>query len=155
MRAEARLFWPGASEREGTCIPLNWSRWSFTTLFVTIALQFLAARLNLPPAVALLGGGACLAFIPGLPNLTLDPELVLVLFLPPLLMDGAWFIAVAALRRHLIGILSLAIGAVLFTTIVVAVVAHALVPALPWAACAVLGAIVLTARCGLGTRRAP
>lgn len=111
-------------------------------LFATIALHYVARRLNLPPAVALIAGGAALAFIPGLPVISLDPELVLVIFLPPLLMDGAWYIPLAHLRRHLIGILSLAIGAVLFTTVVVAVVAHALVPALPWAACAALGAVV-------------
>ena len=74
--------------------------------------------------------------------MSLDPELVLVIFLPPLLMDGAWFIPLRNLRRHLVGILSLAIGAVVFTTVVVAVVTHALLPSLPWAACAALGAIV-------------
>ncbi len=111
-------------------------------LFATIALRFMAHRLNLPPAVALIVGGAALAFMPGLPVISLDPELVLVIFLPPLLMDGAWFIPLAHLRRHLVGILSLAIGAVLFTTVVVAVVTHELVPALPWAACAALGAVV-------------
>jgi monovalent cation/hydrogen antiporter len=110
--------------------------------FAIIALHYLAHRLGLPPAVALLGGGALLAFLPGLPVISLDPALVLVIFLPPLLLDGAWFIALRPLKRHLIGILSLAIGAVLFTTIVVAVVTHALIPALPWAACAALGAIV-------------
>jgi len=57
-------------------------------------------------------------------------------------MDGAWFIPLRHLRRHIIGILSLAIGAVMFTTAVVAVVTHALLPSLPWAACAALGAIV-------------
>ena len=111
-------------------------------LFAIIALHYLAHRLGLPPAVALLGGGALLAFLPGLPAISLDPALVLVIFLPPLLMDGAWFIPLRQLKRHLIGILSLAIGAVVFTTVVVAVVAHALVPSLPWAACAALGAIV-------------
>src|SRR6201999_2838518 len=68
--------------------------------------------------------------------------LVLVVFLPPLLLDGAWSIALSRLRRHKIGIASLAIGAVLFTCIIVAVVAHLLSPSLPWAACAALGAIV-------------
>lgn len=111
-------------------------------LFAVIALHWLAHRLHLPPAVALIIGGAALAFIPGLPTITLDPELVLVIFLPPLLMDGAWFMAVRHLRRHLMGILSLAVGAVVFTTVVVAVVAHWLMPSLPWAACAALGAIV-------------
>ena len=111
-------------------------------LFAVIALHYVAHRLRLPPAVALIAGGAALAFIPGLPRISLDPALVLVIFLPPLLMDGAWFIPIRHLRRHIIGILSLAIGAVVFTTVVVAVVTHALLPSLPWAACAALGAIV-------------
>jgi CPA1 family monovalent cation:H+ antiporter len=111
-------------------------------LFAIIALHYIAHRLGLPPAVALLGGGASLAFLPGLPLISLDPALVLVIFLPPLLLDGAWFIPLRPLKRHLIGILSLAIGAVVFTTVVVAVVVHALIPSLPWAACAALGAIV-------------
>ena len=72
----------------------------------------------------------------------LDPELTLVLFLPPLLMDGAYFTAFGRFRRHLPGILSLAIGAVVFTTLAVGVVTHWLVPTLPWAACFALGAIV-------------
>jgi CPA1 family monovalent cation:H+ antiporter len=111
-------------------------------LVAIIALHYLAGRFGLPPAVALIAGGALLAFLPGLPPISLDPELVLVIFLPPLLIDGAWFIQLRHLRRHLIGILSLAIGAVVFTTVVVAVVTHALLPSLPWAACAALGAIV-------------
>ncbi|WP_231639004.1 Na+/H+ antiporter [Sphingomonas profundi] len=111
-------------------------------LLAILALHYAAHRLSLPPAVALLIGGGALAFVPGLPAIALDPELVLVIFLPPLLMDGAWFTAIADFRRHLAGILSLAVGAVVFTTAVVAVVAHMLVPALPWAACVALGAIV-------------
>jgi len=111
-------------------------------LLAIIILHYGAHRLGLPPAVALLAGGALLAFVPGLPVISLDPELVLVIFLPPLLMDGAWFIALGHLRRHMIGIVSLALGAVVFTTVAVAVAAHLLVPSLPWAACAALGAIV-------------
>ena len=109
---------------------------------VIIALLFLAQRFDLPPAVPLLIGGASVAFIPGLPDFSPDPDLILVIFLPPLLIDGAWGISVRYLKRHLIGVLSLAVGAVLFTTIVVAAVTHWLFPSLPWAACAALGAIV-------------
>lgn len=112
-------------------------------MFVAIiALHYLADRLRLPPSVSLLAGGGALAFVPGLPTITVDPALVLLVFLPPLLMDGGWTIALSRLRRHRIGITSLAVGAVFFTCGVVAVVAHWLFPSLPWAACAALGAIV-------------
>ncbi len=107
-----------------------------------IALHWAAERLSFLPSAALLLGGGALAFVPNLPKLSLDPELVLVLFLPPLLMDGAYYAAFGRLRRHLPGILSLAVGAVLFTTLVVGLVLHLLVPGLPWAACFALGAIV-------------
>ena len=111
-------------------------------LAIIIALHWAAGRLHLPPSAALLVGGGVLAFMPGLPAIALDPELALVLFLPPLLMDGAYFTAFGRFRRHLPGILSLAIGAVLFTTLVVGIVTRWLVPSLPWGACFALGAIV-------------
>ncbi len=111
-------------------------------LAVVVALHWAAQRIGLPPATALLVGGGLLAFVPKLPPLALDPELTLVLFLPPLLMDGAYFTAFGRFRRHLPGILSLAIGAVVFTTLAVGIVAHWLVPGLPWTACFALGAIV-------------
>jgi CPA1 family monovalent cation:H+ antiporter len=111
-------------------------------LLAIIVLHYAAHKMGLPPAVALLAGGALFAFLPGLPVVSLDPELVLVIFLPPLLMDGAWFIALRHLHRHMLGIIALAVGSVLFTTAIIAVVTHWLVPALPWAACAALGAIV-------------
>jgi monovalent cation/hydrogen antiporter len=111
-------------------------------LATVIALHWAAARVGFPPSAALLVGGGALAFLPGLPQVSLDPELALVLFLPPLLMDGAYYTAFGRFRRHLPGILSLAVGAVLFTTLVVGIVIHLLIPDLPWAACFALGAIV-------------
>jgi monovalent cation/hydrogen antiporter len=111
-------------------------------LATVVALHWAAAKVGIPPSAALLVGGGALAFLPGIPEISLDPELALVLFLPPLLMDGAYYTAFGRFRRHLPGILSLAIGAVLFTTLVVGVVAHWLIPAIPWAACFALGAIV-------------
>jgi CPA1 family monovalent cation:H+ antiporter len=107
-----------------------------------VALHWAADRVGLPPAAALLVGGGALAFIPGLPSVALDPQLVLVLFLPPLLMDGAYYTAFGRFRRHLPGILSLAVGAVMFTTLAVGLVVRWLLPGLPWAACFALGAIV-------------
>ncbi|WP_034159268.1 Na+/H+ antiporter [Sphingomonas sp. ERG5] len=111
-------------------------------LALVVALHWCALKLRLPPATALLIGGGALAFIPALPAISLDPELALVLFLPPLLMDGAYYTALGRFRRHLPGILSLAVGAVIFTTLAVGIVTHWLVPQLPWAACFALGAIV-------------
>lgn len=129
-------------------------------LAIVIALYWLALRLKLPPSAALLVGSGALAFAPGLPHFTLDPALVLVLFLPPLLMDGAYYTSFGRFRRRLPGILSLAVGAVIFTTLAVGVVTHWLVPSLPWAACFALGAIVsppdaVSARAVLQTVRLP
>lgn len=111
-------------------------------LGLVIGLYWLALKLKWPPSAALLVGGGALAFVPGIPSFSLDPELALVLFLPPLLMDGAYTTPLGRFRRQLPGILSLAVGAVIFTTLTVGVTAHWLMPELPWAACFALGAIV-------------
>jgi len=111
-------------------------------LATIVALELAARRVNLPPAAAFILGGIAFAFMPGLPTLVLDPDLVLILFLPPLLMSSAYFTPWREFRRNLSAILQLAIGAVAFTTAVVGVVAHWVEPSLPWAACFALGAIV-------------
>lgn len=109
---------------------------------LSIGLQWVALKLKLPPSAVLLVGGAALAFLPFLPSVTLDPGLALVLFLPPMLIDGAYYAALGRFKRQLLGILSLAVGAVVFTTLAVGLVVHWLVPSLPWAACFALGAII-------------
>lgn len=111
-------------------------------LALALMLHWIALKLRLPPAMTLLLGGGAIAFIPGLPSITLDPELALILFLPPLLVDGAFHTPLGRFRRQLPGILSLAVGAIIFTTLIVGVVTHWLMPSLPWAACFALGAIV-------------
>ena len=111
-------------------------------LAVVVGLELLARRLHMPPAAALIGGGIALALIPGTPDIELDPDLALVLFLPPLLMSSAYFTSWRDFRADLRIIMQLAVGAVAFTTAVVGVVAHWAVPSLPWAACFALGAIV-------------
>lgn len=78
----------------------------------------------------------------GLPKVTLAPELVLLLFLPPLLYVAAVFMSPRAVRAHLGQITLLAIGLVIVTTLVVALVAHLAVNRKPWAAAFVLGAIL-------------
>jgi Na+/H+ antiporter len=107
-----------------------------------VLLAVIAQRTNLPVAVPLVLGGMGLAMVPGLPIVKLDPELALALFLPPLLQISAYRTDWPAFKSNLRPILLLAIGAVLFTAAVVAVVAHWLVPSLPWWAAVALGAIV-------------
>ncbi|MBM9401137.1 Na+/H+ antiporter [Gluconacetobacter azotocaptans] len=107
-----------------------------------VLLEFVAWRLRLPPAAALVSGGIALALIPGTPDLSIDPDLVLIVFLPPLLMSGAYFTVWREFRANLSGILMLAVGAVGFTTLLVGLATKWMVPGLPWAVCFTLGAIV-------------
>lgn len=111
-------------------------------LAIAVGLAVLARRLNIPTAVVFVIGGMVLAITPGLPEIRLDPDLTMTLFLPPLLMASAYFTSWRAFRANLRPILLLAVGAVAFTTAIVAVVLHTLIPSLPWAACFAFGAIV-------------
>src|SRR5215211_6008965 len=105
-------------------------------------LAALARRLTTPyPALVALAG-AGLALVPGVPTLTLDPELALALFVAPVLLDAAFDSSPRDLRANWRPVASLALGAVALTIAVVALVAHALVPELPWAAAVALGAVV-------------
>jgi CPA1 family monovalent cation:H+ antiporter len=109
---------------------------------VVLGLELVARRIRMPPAAAFILGGIALALIPGTPDIELDPDLALVLFLPPLLLASAYFTVWRDFRANLRIILQLAVGAVAFTTFGVGVVAHWVEPSLPWAACFALGAIV-------------
>src|SRR3981081_3303562 len=109
---------------------------------VVLGLELVARRIRMPPAAAFILGGIALALIPGTPDIELDPDLALVLFLPPLLLASAYFTVWRDFRANLRIIVQLAVGAVAFTTFVVGVVAHWVEPSLPWAACFALGAIV-------------
>jgi Na+/H+ antiporter len=111
-------------------------------LAVALGLELLARRLHLPPAAMLIVGGIMLAMVPGAPGIELDPDLVMVLFLPPLLMSDAYLTAWRDFRANLRIILQLAVGAVAFTTLVVGLVTHWVMLGLPWAGCFALGAIV-------------
>ncbi|WP_258179329.1 cation:proton antiporter domain-containing protein, partial [Burkholderia multivorans] len=105
------------------------------------ALTWLAERLSIPPAVVLLLGG-CVVAVAGKRVPDMDPALLLAAVLPPLLMSSGFYTAWKAFRHELASIASLALGAVVFTTVAVALAVHAFNPALPWAACFTLGAIV-------------
>src|SRR5215218_3151617 len=106
------------------------------------ALAAVARRIGAPYPALMALAGAALALIPGVPTLVLDPELALALFVAPVLLDAAFDSSPRDLRANWRPVASLALGAVALTIIVVAVVAHALVPGLPWPAAIALGAIV-------------
>jgi monovalent cation/hydrogen antiporter len=113
------------------------------SLLVAVAVLGAAARaVNIPYPIVLVVGGLAMGFLPGLPDVELEPELVLVIFLPPLLYSAAFFANLHELRRNLRPISTLAIGLVVATMCVVAVVAHTLIDGLPWGAAFALGAIV-------------
>ena len=111
-------------------------------LMMMAALVVIAKKIELPYPVMLVLGGLAVSFIPRLPQVKLDPNLVLFFFLPALLYPAALFTSWRDFRRNLRAILLLAIGLVLITMVAVAWVAHTLIPSLPWAAAFALGAIV-------------
>src|SRR3712207_8099619 len=97
------------------------------------ALATLARRVGVPYPILLVVGGLALALVPELPPVELDPEIVFLVFLPPLLFGAAYFTSWRDFRRNLRPIGLLAGGLVLATTLGAAVVAH-LVTGLPWPA---------------------
>ncbi len=113
----------------------------FTILATVVALLIAAQVTRVPYPLLMVVGGLGLAAIPDIPEVKLDPELVLLILLPPLLYAAAFFAPLRELRRNVRQISLLAIGLVLATMGVVAVVAHAALD-FGWAEAFVLGAIV-------------
>jgi monovalent cation/hydrogen antiporter len=110
-------------------------------LFVLVAgLNAVAQRLSIPYPIVLVLGGLVLGVLPGVPNIELNPELVLLIFLPPLLYSASVFADLKALRTNLRPILLLAIGLVLATMSLVAVIGHEVI-GLTWPMAFALGAI--------------
>ena len=116
--------------------------WVVGVLLGAVLLAALARRVGAPYPAFLALGGVALAFVPGVPNLKLDPELALALFLAPVLLDAGYDTSLRDLKANWRPIAGLAFGAVAVTTVAVALVAKALVPGMPFAACIVLGAVV-------------
>jgi CPA1 family monovalent cation:H+ antiporter len=112
-------------------------------LFVAaVILAAAARRVGAPNPVFLALGGALLALVPGAPSITVPPELVLALFVAPVLVDAAYDTSLRDLKDNWLPVGALVVVAVALTTAAVAAIAHALVPAMPWAAAITLGAIV-------------
>jgi monovalent cation/hydrogen antiporter len=110
-------------------------------LLAVASLALLARKLHIPYPILFVIGGLLLGLIPGLPKVRLNPDLVFVFFLPPLLFPAALFTSWRDFRANLRPISLLAIGLVLFTTVAVALLAHHFM-GLPLAAGFVLGAII-------------
>ena len=112
-------------------------------LLVAVAvIVTIARKVGIPYPILLVIGGLVLGFVPGIPPVKLEPGLVLVIFLPPLIFSAAWQTPVRDLRQNLGPVLLLSVGLVLFTTLVVGLIAYATNPGLSLAAAFVLGAIV-------------
>jgi Na+/H+ antiporter len=115
-------------------------------LVVTTALAYLARRIGVAyPILLVLGGlvlGAIFAIIPERPRVELPPDVVFLLLLPPILFGAGFNTQIRDFKANLRPIALLAVGLVVFSTIVVAVVANALLPELGWPAAFALGAIV-------------
>src|SRR5215469_10909900 len=113
------------------------------TLLVVVCVLTLAARgLRVPYPILLVVGGLILAVLPFVPDIELAPDLVFLLFLPPLLYIAGFNTSIREVRAQLPAIASLAVGLVLATIVAVAVVSHAYAPELGWALAFALGAIV-------------
>jgi Na+/H+ antiporter len=106
------------------------------------ALALVARRLGIPYPILLVLGGLALGFVPGLPRIELEPDIVFLLFLPPILFGAGYFTSIRAFKANFRAIALLSVGLVLVTTAAVAVVAQALIPGLGWPAAFALGAIV-------------
>ncbi len=111
-------------------------------LLVIAILAVIAERLAIPYPILLVIGGLVISFLPGLPQVEIDPELVFLVFLPPLVTSAAWYIPWNELRANARPILLLSIGLVLATTSTVGIVAHTAIAGMTWHSAFVLGAVV-------------
>jgi Na+/H+ antiporter len=97
---------------------------------------------KIPAPIVLVLGGLGIAFIPGLPEIELDPDTIFLVFLPPLVYAAGWRTSPLELRALMRPLALLSVGLVFVTAAAVALVAHLMVPGLDWAEAAVLGAVL-------------
>ncbi|MEO7306693.1 MAG: Na+/H+ antiporter [Ferruginibacter sp.] len=109
---------------------------------ILISLTAIANKRKLPFPVILVFAGLVIGFIPQLPDLALDPDVVFVIMLPPLLYDAASKTSWLEFKTSIRPISALAITLVFFTTLAVAVTAHYMIPGFTWPLAFVLGAVV-------------
>ena len=129
--------------RSGTLTGMGQAELLIVGMLVAVAgLGALARRVSVPYPILLVLAGALFGFIPGIPAVKLNPSVVLVIFLPPLVYAAAFFANLGDIRRSLRGVALASVGLVLLTMCAVAVVAHELVHGMPWSVAFTLGAVV-------------
>jgi CPA1 family monovalent cation:H+ antiporter len=111
-------------------------------LFFIVVFGILARKLGTPYPIIMVLGGLLLSFVPGIPDFTLNPDLIFLVVLPPLLYSSAWTTSWRDFRYNIVGISLLAFGLVAFTVIGVAIAAPRVFPGFDWRLGLVLGAIV-------------
>jgi monovalent cation/hydrogen antiporter len=111
-------------------------------LFFIVAFGTLAKKLKIPYPIVLVIGGLLLSFVPGIPKISLNPDIVFLIILPPLLYSAAWFTSWREFSYNLVSILFLAFGLVIFTVIGVSYACHWFLPGFDWRMGLVLGAVV-------------
>lgn len=115
----------------------------FLLLLVFVAaFAGLARRLKVPYPILLVIAGLLLSFVPRMPRIGLDPDLVFFVFLPPLLYSAAWTLSWREFQRNFASIAMLAVGLVVFTVVGLALFAGTLLPGFDWKSAVLLGAVV-------------
>ncbi|MBS1663167.1 MAG: cation:proton antiporter [Bacteroidetes bacterium] len=119
---------------------------NYTLILIIMALMIgvsgIADKIKIPVPVLLLIAGIAIGFVPSIPDIELNPEIVMLLFLPPLLYDAAFNISFKEFRTNLNTIGTLAIGLVFLTTIGIAAIVHFIIPGMTWPLAFVLGSIL-------------
>jgi NhaP-type Na+/H+ or K+/H+ antiporter len=111
-------------------------------LAVMIGLSAFAEKVRFPTPILLIVAGLAIGFTPSMPGIEINPEIIFLLFLPPLLYDAAFNISFQDFKLHINTISALAITLVFLTTLGIAVLARYLIPGMTWPLAFVLGSIL-------------
>ena len=119
---------------------------NYTVILLIMALMIgasgLADKTKVPLPILLIILGVTIGFIPSMPEVVINPEIIMLIFLPPLLYDAAFNISFKDFRTHINTISTLATGLVFLTTAAIAVTVHYLIPGMDWPLSFVVGAIL-------------
>lgn len=111
-------------------------------LVIMIGLSAVADKIKIPYPIILIVAGIAVGFVPSLPPIDINPDIIFLIFLPPLLYDAAFNISFKEFKTNISTIATLSITLVFLTTIWIAVVSHYMIPGMTWPLSFVLGAIL-------------